>query len=92
MDKICSGQLLKGRPFGGVGVLVHKRISTKVKVVGFHPDSRVIAITIDHNNLQLLCFGVYLPYGVYLPHTGIVLVIFSGLLSVLLNYILVLNT
>jgi len=61
MDKICSEQLLKGRPFGGVGVLVRKSISAIVKVVGFHPDSRVIATTISHNNWNLLCFGVYLP-------------------------------
>jgi len=61
MKNICSEQLLRGRPFGGVGVLVRKNISAKVNVAGFHPDSRVIAITVVHNSLRILCFGVYLP-------------------------------
>ena len=42
-------------------MLVSKNISAKVNVVGFHLDSRVIAITVVHNNLRMLCFGVYLP-------------------------------
>jgi len=62
MDNVCCKQLLKGRPFGSVGVLIRKSISPKVKLVGFHPDSRVIAVTIVHNDLRVLCFGVYLPY------------------------------
>jgi len=50
-----------GRPFGGVGILYRKNLSSKLRVVGYHSESRCVAVTFVHGNLRLLCLGVYLP-------------------------------
>jgi len=61
MDNVCSQGLLLGRPFGGVGILYRRHLAMKLRVVACHSEGRCIAVTIDHGNLRLLCFGVYLP-------------------------------
>ena len=61
MDSKCEQGLLRGRPFGGVGVLYRKNLNIKVTLSGCMPDGRAVAIVADCGTLKLLCFGLYLP-------------------------------
>ena len=61
LDKVCSQGLLCGRPYGGVGVLYRKNLSSNITVVGQHDEGRAIAISLVLENQVLLLFGVYMP-------------------------------
>ena len=61
MNAACSTGILRGRPFGGVGVLIHKSLSHFTSLCGFHPDNRAIAIKYTHGDIRIIFFGVYFP-------------------------------
>ena len=61
MDTVCSQGILRGRPFGGVGVLVRKSFSSSVSLCGFHHDNRAVAVKFEYDDVRVLCFGVYFP-------------------------------
>ena len=48
MDSVC------GRPFGGVGILYRKNLSSKLRIVGYHSESRCVAVT-----LSTVIYGYY---------------------------------
>jgi len=55
MDNVCSTGVLKGRPFGGLAIFVHSKLSPHTKFVAA-----------DSNYLIVLCCGVLL-INVYFP-------------------------
>jgi hypothetical protein len=59
-DKISSG-VLYGRPYGGVAVLVHKRLSGSFVFDSFDNDGRVVCIKSIQGGSRNLLFGCYLP-------------------------------
>jgi exonuclease III len=61
MDAASSRGILRGRPFGGVGVLIHKSLSKFVSFCGVHQDNRAIAIRYTHGDLHIIFVGVYFP-------------------------------
>ena len=61
MDMAASRGILRGRPFGGIGVLIRKSYSNSISLCGFHQDSRAIAIKFEYGDTRILCFGVYFP-------------------------------
>jgi hypothetical protein len=61
MDSKCEQAILRGRPFGGVGVLFRKDLQAHITLKNCSPDGRVVAITVDCGSIKLLCFGVYFP-------------------------------
>ena len=62
MDDICAQGILRGRPFGGVGVLVRKTYSKFISLIGFHYDNRVVAIKLVYGDIRIILVGVYFPY------------------------------
>ena len=61
MDDACAKGILRGRPFGGVGVLISKRISNFISLCGSHQDNRAVAIKFDRDDLHVICICVYFP-------------------------------
>lgn len=61
MDTACTQGILRGRPFGGVGVLVRKTYSSSVSLCGTHENGRAIAVKFDYGDTHILCVGVYFP-------------------------------
>jgi len=61
LDEVTSRGLLKGRPFGGVGVLWRKELAPIVKCYDCDTDGRIVVIKIDTSDLKMLIFGVYFP-------------------------------
>ena len=61
MDTVSSQGILRGRPFGGVGVLIRKSLSKFTSVCGFHRDNRAVAIKFNRGDLQVICVGLYFP-------------------------------
>ena len=61
MDERLSMQLLRGRPFGGVGVLWRRSLSSLVTYYGCSNDGRVVVIKLENGSQNILVFGVYLP-------------------------------
>ena len=60
-EKIRSG-FLRGRPFGGVAVLVRKAIIRNIRVVGVDTNNRCLAVMITfHGDHKMLLIDVYLP-------------------------------
>src|SRR2546425_4534921 len=44
MDRASSEGLLRGRPFGGVGVLFHNSLQSSIKLIGCDNSNRCIAV------------------------------------------------
>ena len=61
MNAACCTGILRGRPFGGVGVLIHNSLRHFISLNGFHPDNRAIAIKYTHGDMHIIFFGVYFP-------------------------------
>ena len=61
MDMACAQGILRGRPFGGVGVLIRKSLSSHISLCGHQQDNRAIAVKLDYNDLHVICVGVYFP-------------------------------
>jgi len=53
--------ILSGRPYGGIGVMWKKSISTAC-IVKQYDDSRLLGITVDTNKGKVLLLNAYLPY------------------------------
>jgi hypothetical protein len=62
MGDACAQGIVRGRPYGGVGVLVRKTYSKFISLCGYHQDSRAVAIKFDYNDLHIICVGAYFPY------------------------------
>lgn len=58
MDDATANQ--SGRPYGGVGILVHKRIRPKSQLKTH--DERIVSLHIDYGNDSLYFINVYMPY------------------------------
>jgi len=56
-DRIASG-LLRGRPFGGIGVMVRQNLCSSIKLHDVDSSCRVIVLKLDND---IIMFGVYLP-------------------------------
>ena len=54
-------KLLSGRPYGGVGIMWHKKLSKCAKIVQYD-DTRILGLEIMTNNQTFLFVCVYLPY------------------------------
>ena len=52
--------LLSGRPYGGVGIMWHKKLSNCAKIVQFD-DNRILGLEIKTNNQTFLFVCIYLP-------------------------------
>lgn len=61
MDNVSSQGVLRGRPFGGVGVLVRKSFSNYISLCGFHQDNRAVIVKFEYRDVRILCCGVYFP-------------------------------
>ena len=61
MDEVIERGMLKGRPFGGVGVLWRKELAPIVKCYDCDSDGRIVVIKIDTSDVKMLIFGVYFP-------------------------------
>jgi len=61
MDSACSKGILRGRPFGGLGVLVRKSLANYNSFCGSHQQNRAIAVKFNNGDLQVVCIGVYFP-------------------------------
>jgi len=59
-NRVMSG-MLRGRPFGGVGVLVRKDLAPFIKLYDCDADGRVVVIKFENNSVNMLMFGIYLP-------------------------------
>lgn len=60
-EKVQTG-FLRGRPFGGLAVLVKKSVSSKVKIVGVNDKCRCLAVVITlHGGYKILVIDVYFP-------------------------------
>ena len=54
-------KLLSGRPYGGVEIMWHKKLSKCAKIVQYD-DTRIFCLEIMTNNQTFLFVCVYLPY------------------------------
>jgi Reverse transcriptase (RNA-dependent DNA polymerase) len=61
MNAKCEKGLLKGRPFGGVAVLVRRKFSREVNFSGSDNDGRIICVKICNGSVNLLLVGCYFP-------------------------------
>jgi len=60
-EKTQSG-FLRGRPFGGLAVMVKNSVSSKVRTVGIHSKCRCLAVVITlHGGFNLMLINVYFP-------------------------------
>ena len=57
--------LLRGRPYGGVGILWKKTLANKVKFKTISNTERACAVEIKHGENVLLCINAYLPNDTY---------------------------
>ena len=61
-DQKIQSVFLRGRPFGGVAILVKKSAISNVRIVGVDEKNRCLAVLITfHGNFKLLVVNVYLP-------------------------------
>ena len=56
-----DGNILVGRPYGGISILWDKAISPFSSIVQFD-DDRILGISLDFGGLKYLFLNVYLPY------------------------------
>ena len=61
MDNVCEMGLVRGRPFGGVGVLYRRSLSSHLASFSHCSGSRFISVATNIDDLRLLCFGAYFP-------------------------------
>jgi hypothetical protein len=63
MDEKLKQGILVGRPFGGVAVLVRRRLCNLITFCGCgcDDDGRVISAKLACDNFHLLLFGCYFP-------------------------------
>jgi len=61
MNERMSTQLIRGRPFGGVGVLYRRSLGSIITYYGCSDDSRVVVIKLENGSQNMLVFGVYFP-------------------------------
>ena len=56
-----TGSLLAGRPYGGVAILIRKRLRP-VCEFQFYDDTRIMGLEVTHSKEKLCFINVYLPY------------------------------
>ena len=59
MDTSCG--MLRGRPFGGIGILWRKSFGSCIRIHKYDDDSRVMAIEFNDGNRKLLAVNIYMP-------------------------------
>ena len=59
---IDNGELLSGRPYGGLSVLWRKSLGTRCKIVTFD-DTRILGLKLSSEGREMLVLNVYLPYN-----------------------------
>ena len=62
MNYIREKGLIRGRPFGGVGVLYRKNLGLQIGLSGCMSEGRAVAVVVKCGTLHILGFSVYLPY------------------------------
>ena len=61
ISAVDSGELLNGRPFGGLSILWRKSIDNMCSVINFD-DARLLGLQISNGDRQLIAINVYLPF------------------------------
>ena len=61
ISAVDSGELLTGRPFGGLSILWRKSIDNMCRVLNFE-DKRLLGLQITTEERNLIAINVYLPY------------------------------
>ena len=61
ISSVDLGELLSGRPFGGLSLLLHKNLENCCQVLSFE-DNRILGLTVKTRDRDLLILNVYLPY------------------------------
>ena len=61
MHKALSTALLRGRPFGGVGILWHRSLNSFITPIAKSDDGRCIAVKLSYGGSELLLINVYFP-------------------------------
>ena len=62
MDTRIASGMIRGRPFGGVGVLLRQDLGSLVTFYDCDAAGRVVVIKLENNSVNILVFGVFLPY------------------------------
>lgn len=61
MNSAVAQDILKGRPFGGVGFLWHKSLNGIIEPIGYSADGRCIIIKASLCNYNFIFINVYFP-------------------------------
>ena len=67
---VNDSELLRGRPYGGVAILWHKKWNRYVKRVNVPGSNRIYAVILECGQLSLLIACCYLPCETYSSHVS----------------------
>jgi len=57
MSNAVQNQILRGRPYGGIAVFLHKELPSYVTCCTYNNNARVICVRYTSENMKLLLFG-----------------------------------